>query len=53
MQYLRNTPVKVLVRAFEPEDIDRIKAEGGHPIRTAEASANNFIDWLDMNLSKA
>jgi CPA2 family monovalent cation:H+ antiporter-2 len=53
MEYLRDSSVKVLVRTFEPEDIAQVKDGGGYPIRTAEASAKNFLEWLDVNFPKA
>ena len=53
LKYLKDSPAKVLVRAFEPEDIELIEAGGGYPVRTAQASAKNFLEWLDLNLPKS
>lgn len=52
MNYLKKSKAKVLVRAFEPEDIELVNANGGYPIRTAQASARNFLEWMELNLSK-
>lgn len=50
--HLREAPVKVLVRAFEPEEVTLVQQAGGYPVRTARAAANNFLDWLDENLKE-
>lgn len=53
LNYLKDSPAKVLVRTFEPEDIQLVEAGGGYPIRTAHASSKNFLEWLDLNLPKS
>jgi len=40
---VRNVPV--LVRAFNVEDGEWIRARGGRPILYAEAAARDFLDW--------
>ena len=51
LKYLKDSPAKVLVRAFEPEDIELIEAGGGYPVRTV--SVCEFSEWLDLNLPKS
>lgn len=46
LDYMRKESAKVLVRAFEPEETERIKAHGGIPVESALASAQIFMDWL-------
>jgi len=50
LTYLRNEQPKVLVRTFEPSEARSVEAAGGFPIRTAEASAKVFNDWVEANL---
>lgn len=52
LQYLKGENPKVLVRTFEPHEATMVEAAGGHPIRSADASAKNFIDWVDLNLNR-
>ncbi|MDP4645074.1 MAG: cation:proton antiporter [Opitutales bacterium] len=51
LQYLKGERPKVLVRTFEPHEAAMVEAAGGHPIRSADASAKNFIDWVELNLN--
>ncbi|MGJ8649187.1 MAG: cation:proton antiporter domain-containing protein [Opitutaceae bacterium] len=51
LQYLEGEKPKVLVRTFEPHEADMVEAAGGHPVRSADASAKHFIDWVDLNLN--
>ena len=50
LDYLKGTPVKVIVNTFEHSEADNIRQAGGHPIRTALPSAHRFIEWLDANV---
>ncbi len=50
LDYLKGGKPKVLVRTFEPQEAEIVEAAGGYPIRSAEASAKTFIEWVDMNL---
>lgn len=40
------TGVPVLVRVFEEEDADAVRALGGTPILYSEAAAERMLDWL-------
>ena len=46
------SPAKVLVRTFEPEDIKLVEDAGGYPVQTVRASTKTFLEWLDLNLQK-
>jgi len=50
IEYLKDTPAKVLVRTFEPDETEMVRAAGGLPVETAPASAESFIGWLETNL---
>ncbi|MEO0509659.1 MAG: cation:proton antiporter [Verrucomicrobiota bacterium] len=52
LDYLRDSPAKVLVRTFEPEDIKLVEDAGGYPVQTVRASTKTFLEWLDLNLQK-
>lgn len=52
LEFLRDAPAKVLVRTFEPEDIELVEAGGGYPVRTVRASTKSFLEWLDTNLPR-
>ena len=53
LDYLKGTPVKVIVNTFEHSEADDIRQAGGHPIRTALPSAHRFIEWLDANVTNS
>lgn len=53
LDFLRDSPTKVLVRTFEPEDIKLVEEAGGYPVQTVRASTKTFLEWLDINLPKA
>ncbi len=50
LRHLRDSPAKVLVRAFELHEVEQIERAGGYPVRTARAAANKFLDWLEENM---
>lgn len=52
LHYLRDEQPEVLVRTFEPDEATMVEAAGGHPIRSSEASAKTFIEWVDLNLPR-
>ncbi|MFU8849102.1 MAG: cation:proton antiporter [Opitutales bacterium] len=52
LDHLQSASAKVLVRAFEPEEVALVEQAGGYPVRTARASANKFLEWLDENLKE-
>ncbi|CAN5116960.1 cation:proton antiporter [soil metagenome] len=41
--------VPVLVRVFEKEEADRIRAAGGVPIMNSDAAAETFLAWFGAN----
>ena len=49
IDYLKGTPVKVIVNTFEHSEAESIRQAGGYPVQTASASAQRFIDWLEAN----
>jgi hypothetical protein len=49
LDFLRDTPVHVVVRTFEPDEAERVRAAGGYPVETAPAAAKSFIGWLEAN----
>jgi Kef-type K+ transport system membrane component KefB len=51
---LRVAPgVPVVVRVFGPEEGERIRRLGGHPIVVSEAAAEDFLRWLEGHLPSA
>jgi hypothetical protein len=52
LDYLRGTPVKVIVNTFEDFEAEGIRRAGGYPIQTSLASAQRFVEWLDVNAVK-
>jgi len=52
MEYLSGYEVPVFVRTMEPAEAEDIKALGGTPIRADEAAAEQFMDWLRLNLPR-
>jgi CPA2 family monovalent cation:H+ antiporter-2 len=50
LDYLKDTPVHVLVRVFESFEEGIVRAAGGHPVQTAYAAAAQFLEWMDVNL---
>jgi monovalent cation:H+ antiporter-2, CPA2 family len=45
---LRLAPgVPALVRVFDPEEGERIRRLGGHPIVVSEAAVQDFVGWLE------
>ena len=53
LSYLKDAPVQVLVRVFETTEEDQVRSAGGLPIQTADAAAEEFLRWTDVNLAKA
>ena len=53
LDFLKDSPTKVLVRTFEPEDIKLVEDAGGYPVQTVRASTKTFLEWLDLNLPKS
>ena len=52
LEYLRDSPVEVIVRVFETFEEETVRAAGGHPVQTAYAAAAQFLEWTDVNLPK-
>lgn len=52
LDYLKDTPVNVVVRVFEPFEEDMVRAAGGQPVQTAYAAAAQFLEWADVNLPR-
>jgi hypothetical protein len=46
MKYIGRVPV--LVRVFEPEDADAIRAHGGQPVLYSHAAADEVLRWLQQ-----
>ncbi len=44
LEYVRDVPV--LVRVFDPDDAERIRALGGTPVLYSRAAAEDFLKWL-------
>lgn len=53
LEHLKDAPVQVVVRVFEPSEEAMVRAEGGHPVQTAYAAAAQFIEWTEVNLPTA
>lgn len=53
LDYLKGSTTKMLVRTFEPEDIQLVEDAGGYAVQTVRASTKTFLEWLDLNLPKA
>lgn len=49
LDFLKDSPVKVMVRTFEAEETQMVEKAGGIAIRAAEAAAQKFIEWLEAN----
>lgn len=52
LNYLKDSPVKVIVRVFETFEEDMVRAAGGQPVQTAFAAAAQFLEWTEVNLPK-
>jgi len=52
LDHMAGSDVPVIVRTFESDDAAMVEAAGGTPLRTAEISAELFVDWLDANPAK-
>jgi CPA2 family monovalent cation:H+ antiporter-2 len=52
LNYLRNSPAEVIVRVFETFEEATVRHSGGHPVQTAYAAADQFLEWMDVNLPK-
>lgn len=52
LDFLKDASAKVLVRTFEPEDIELVESAGGYPVQTVRASTKTFLEWLDLNLPR-
>ncbi len=52
LNYLKDSPVKVIVRVFETFEEDMVRATGGQPVQTAFAAAAQFLEWTEVNLPK-
>lgn len=53
LKHLRDEPVKVLVRTFEPEEVAQVEAAGGYAVQTVRASTKVFLRWFEENLKEA
>ncbi|MGB0408472.1 MAG: cation:proton antiporter [Opitutales bacterium] len=53
LNFLQDSPAKVIVRTFEPEDIELVEASGGYPVQTVRASTKTFMEWFDLNLRQS
>lgn len=45
----RHKKTPVLVRTFSPEDGDRVRARGGHPVIEAELATEAVVDWRALH----
>ena len=52
LNYLKDSPVEVIVRVFEKFEEDAVRAAGGQPVRTAVAAAAQFLEWTEVNLPR-
>lgn len=52
LNYLKDSPVKVIVRVFETFEEDMVRAAGGQPVQTAFAAAAQFLEWTEVNLPR-
>jgi Trk K+ transport system NAD-binding subunit len=52
LEYLKGQPVQVIVRVFEPSEEAAVREAGGHPVQTAYAAAEQFIEWAAVNLPR-
>ena len=52
LNYLKDSPVEVIVRVFEKFEEDMVRAAGGQPVRTAVAAAAQFLEWTEVNLPR-
>ena len=52
LNYLKDSPVEVIVRVFETFEEDMVRATGGQPVQTAFAAAAQFLEWTEVNLPK-
>ena len=52
LNYLKDVPTEVLVRVFETSEEDLVRLAGGQPVQTADAAAEQFLRWADVNLSE-
>lgn len=52
LNYLKDVPTEVLVRVFETSEEDRVRLAGGQPVQTADAAAEQFLRWADVNLGE-
>lgn len=52
LDYLKDSPVEVIVRVFETFEEDMVRAAGGQPVQTACAAAAQFLEWTEVNLPK-
>jgi hypothetical protein len=52
LNYLKDSPVEVIVRVFEKFEEDMVSAAGGQPVRTAVAAAAQFLEWTEVNLPR-
>ena len=52
LNYLKDVPTEVLVRVFETSEEDQVRLAGGQPVQTADAAAEQFLRWADVNLGE-
>jgi len=50
LSFLKDSPAKVLVRVFEPADVELVERLGGYAVQSVRASTKTFLEWLDLNL---
>lgn len=50
LEFLRGSRPKVIVRTFETEETELVRAAGGYPVETSQASASIFIKWMEANM---
>ncbi|MFO8027705.1 MAG: cation:proton antiporter [Opitutales bacterium] len=53
LEYLNGTQAKVLVRTFEPEEVEFVEAAGGYAVQTVRASTKIFLRWFEENMKEA
>lgn len=49
LQFLKGCGALVMVRCFETQDAEAVRAAGGYPVLTSDASADKFIEWFAVN----
>lgn len=53
LNYLKDSPARVIVRVFELFEEDMVRSAGGQPVQTSYAAAAQLLEWTDVNLPRA